>query len=163
MKLLKPPIEEVEIKEEKAWIEEIKDKSRNVNFEGYSEYLETEGLTSEETGAVRDFLAEFCKKSGYLWKPSLCKYFVKLCKLGNEVLQKSAASEYFTQIVPQNYMDEHFFLLMLFRDGREFVIDPCGVPVKENDWLYLKDIIPYFGLVEHATGFHKVIYQNRRS
>jgi len=83
--------------------------------------------------------------------------------LGNGILQKSATNEYFTQIVPQNYMDEHFFLLMLSREGKEFVIDPCGVPIKEKDWSYPEDIIPYFGLVEYATGFHKVIYQNKKS
>lgn len=160
MRLLKPLIE-IEFKDEKELIEKLIDKSRNKSFEDYSEYLKTKGLIPEEAKAVKKFLDEFCEKTGYVWEPGSCRYIPKLCELGNEILQKSTANKYFTQIVLKNYMDGHFFLFMLARDGRKFVIDPTGVPVEEKSWVFPDDIRPYFGLVEHAAKFHKIVYQNK--
>jgi len=163
--LLKPLIEE-EIKSDKpenrkGWLKHIIKNSENKNFKEYLKYLETKGLTYEEVKAIKEFLEEFYKNTGYLWRPGSCRHIPKLCELGNEILQKSLAKKYFGNIITRSYdTDGHFFLVMLSYDGKEFVIDPTGVPVKEKTWVFPDDIRPYFGLVRHATGYHKIIYQN---
>lgn len=60
----------------------------------------------------------------------------------------------------KNFRKGHFFFVMFSHDGKEFVIDPTGVPIKGRTWVFPDVIKPYFGLVEYATDYHKIIYEN---
>jgi len=154
MSLVKPPLEIDKI------IEEIVEKSKNESFEKFSKYFEKSGLSKGEEKGIENFLERFCKKTGYIWKPGLCKYIPKILDLAKETLKESCAKKYFYDVVLGNYKEGHFFLLILSFEGKKFVVDPTGVPEKEKAWVFPDDIKPYFGLIEKAKGFHKIVYQN---
>ncbi|MEM5793688.1 MAG: hypothetical protein QXS48_04585 [Candidatus Aenigmatarchaeota archaeon] len=141
-------------------VEEMIEKSRSESFDKFSKYFEKSGLKKEERKAVKDFLEKLCKKTGYAWRPGLCRYIPKVIELAKQTLKESCAKNYFYEIVLKNYDDRHFFLLMLSFEGKKFVVDPTGVPEKERTWVFPDDIKPYFGLIEKAKGFHRVVYQN---
>ncbi|MEM5766136.1 MAG: hypothetical protein QW423_00640 [Candidatus Aenigmatarchaeota archaeon] len=126
----------------------------------FEKYFEKRGLNPEEIKNIKKFLEELYQKTGCFWKPGYCRYTPEFLEAAKKILRNS--ENYFEDIRIRNYEGGHFFLVAFLRDGKEFIIDPTGVPSVSGKGrsIFPDDIKPYFGLIDYATGYHKLIYEN---
>jgi len=135
-------------------------KSENDIFDKYLKYLKTKGLDPEEVKAIKEFLNKAYQKTKNIWRPGCCRCIPDAYEVVEKIFQNSIVSKYFEEIIVKNFREGHFFFVMLSHDGKEFVIDPTGVPIEGGTWIFPNTIKPYFGLVEYATDYHEIIYKN---
>ncbi|MEI6850148.1 MAG: hypothetical protein WCK29_03845, partial [archaeon] len=64
----------------------------------------------------------------------------------------------FTEFRPQHWNHSHFFLVSRV-NSRDFIFDPTGVPTDYSR--EIETITPYFGLLESASGNHRLVYDKK--
>ncbi len=128
-----------------------------VDFSRFAAYFAADGLTPTEQTAIRDYLGKLCLRTGHLWKPGRCTNIPNYTEEARDELRSSSAKGVLTKIVPKRYIHNHFFWVSN-KANELFIIDPTGVPADARNVDI--DITPFFGLLENAKGFHKVVYEN---
>lgn len=111
------------------------------SFSEYVKYLVTKGLNSDESKAVKEFLSGLYEKTYEIWQPGCCRFIPDMDKTVEKILNNSTAKKYFESVHVRKYTldgkDAHFFLTLFSSRGKEFVIDPTGVPEGKDHGFFL--------------------------
>src|SRR3989344_9453918 len=123
--------------------------------------INREGLSSEEATSLESFVISLGREMGSAWTPGGCTIIQNLTEFANRKHPRSSFANYFGLLVPKRYIRSHFFWIANAHEGNKILIlDPTGVP-KDKAYFQTGDtssIVPYFGLADKATGFHREVY-----
>ena len=137
----------------------------------FRNYLNRTGLNEVEINAAGELITQnFFVRGFRTWRPGNCQAIPDEVELTNSTLNQLyfteknnlSFTEIFATFEARRYIHCHFYLTTnLKRTNQLFIFDPTGVPLIPPDSRYPMrgEIIPYFGLQEHATGTHAQIYR----
>jgi hypothetical protein len=121
----------------------------------FLERFNTKGLSKLEITAIRTLIEQLWRKTGSEWLPAHCEIVPEKTNLAKKIMQELQHNGVFEQISAKRYMHTHFFWSLELKTGKTVILDPTGVPVGAD----YDNVIPYFGLVNEAPGFHKKVYE----
>jgi hypothetical protein len=119
----------------------------------------TKGLSKLEITAIQTVIKQLWQEVGEHWLPQSCHNIPPETDLANRILQESMYEDLFGQIKAKTYLHGHYFWALELKKGKTVILDPTGVPVGKT---LCENIIPYFGLISEAKGFHKTVYENMK-
>jgi len=138
-------------------MESAKKKYESEGLGYFLEHFNTQGLSKLEITAIRTLITQLWRETGTSWMPQFCHNIPPKTDLANRILQESMYNDLFGQIKAKTHWHGHYFWALELKKGKTVILDPTGVPVGKT--LY-ENIIPYFGLISEAKGFHKTVYED---
>ena len=127
-------------------------------LEYFLEHFNKEGLIDKDIQRAKDFIGLLYRATGNSWRPGNCMYLPT--DKANEVRDNNYfLSKFFGEVKDKRLSHIHFYWVSETPHGL-FILDPTGVPTSED--LYKEDyddyILPYFGLPENSSGYHRMVY-----
>ena len=127
-----------------------------LTISNFQRYFSKEGLSQNEMISIQLFLREFVVNSKGDLGPGYCTVTPIFKPLANIIRKRLDIKDILGEIEIKRCRRVHYFLSSKMSRNRNFIIDPAGVPgIHAHQTM---PTIPYFGLREHATGNHQVIY-----
>jgi len=126
-------------------------------FEGYRNFIHTEGLDECLRSAYITFLHHFFDLTKQYWEPTRCTSIPDSLPQAQLVLSKNPQLlKFYSAVEARRFSRSHFWLQLQHSNNPTLIIDPTGVPRKgvRGDEFF----IPHFGLIEKAADNAQYVY-----
>ena len=138
----------------------IEKRGGKATFPDFSNFIDTEGLSSREQKIFTKFLSDIFNITGESWLPSNCYAMENMRdQVRHFIRDKTEYRGFMIDIMNYGNIGTHFWL-RLNMNGKNIAIDPTGTWIRGNWMEDNSGIIPYFGLISQSPPRFNEVYNS---